>query len=286
MSFGASIRAIAVVIGVLGLTGISSAAPVSYTFKLNIDSVSYGVLGQAGCQERLGLSRMPQFGCNWLANEELSGAFTLGMDVDGLSDGIYSYIPLLAWRVQIGGVDWEFSNPSPVSAFSGFRDGAYCGADGVGLGGLNPGLRLEGGKVVGFCGGVYGTGDTPFIDFDYLYGNGQFSAFDDVTLLQGSYQISVVPEPASLDLALLACAMGVAAARTSERLRRGAYGRRVGTSRAPLTGGDFGQQLRANLYPCGGAGRKPHCLSDGGLVTARLKPVAARVAQRPAITAR
>lgn len=202
----------AAAVTLFGATGVS-ATPVTYGFALSVESVSYGSLGQSGCQAFVASSPSPLMGCAWQPNDQLAGTFSLASGVDGLSDGVYSFIPLLSWAIEIGELRWDLSEPSPASAFSGFRDGLYCGGAGVGLGGANPGLQVEGGEVVGFCGGVFGSSDTPFIDFDYAAGPGHFSAFDGVTRLEGTYQIHLVPEPSSLALAVLACVAGLRAKR-------------------------------------------------------------------------
>jgi hypothetical protein len=126
------------------------------------------------------------------------GSFTTSTDVSGLADGLYSLIPLDAWRLEIGDIVWDMNLPYPLSDFGGFRDPA--------LGGINPGLLVSSGTVTGFLGGVYGSGDVPFVDFDSVSGPSRFRAFAGGTGLEGRYAIQAVPEPGVFGLLLVSLA--------------------------------------------------------------------------------
>jgi hypothetical protein len=192
----------------------AQAAPVRYIFALTVDSFLPDDPPQS-----CGIDpENSHFGCDWKPGDEIFGRFELFDDTSSLADGIYSDIPLRAWRIRIGEVLWDMNVPSD---FVGFRDGAYCGADGTGLDGINPGLIITAGQVSGFCGGVYGDADAAFIDFDYVAGPGRFGAGDfGNNFLAGTYSIyRRVPEPALL--ALLSFGFGLCGLVVNRRYQAG-----------------------------------------------------------------
>jgi hypothetical protein len=115
--------------------------------------------------------------------------------------------PLIFFTLQIADDRWSYDLPNN-NAFAGFR--------GPGDFSYEPGFNIVNGHLIGMCGGVFGGGDVPFVDFaqcdngsyanifsavgdDVIVPNGTFSFPD---LIQGTFEIQEVPEPGTLLLAI------------------------------------------------------------------------------------
>lgn len=85
------------------------------------------------------------------------GSFTVD-DALLAADGANQAGTVFDFLIQIEDLVWDFNNPSPGSAFAGFRGPA-------GLGSSSPGFDVLSGEIVNLRGGVYGSGDFPYIDF-------------------------------------------------------------------------------------------------------------------------
>ncbi len=84
-----------------------------------------------------------------------TGSFTVD-DAVLESDGLNKLADILAFRIKMGETIWDYLQPHPDSAFGGFR----------GPGGFGPpGFDVFDGEIVNVRGGVFGTGDFPFVDF-------------------------------------------------------------------------------------------------------------------------
>ena|SRR5882672_886647 len=183
---------VVVVVSLLGIGSMLSsiaaeATFISYDFVLTVESAS-------NCAPGLPPEALP---CA-KPGDQFFGSFETTTDVSGFADGVYPLIPLHSWILQIGDVIWDMLSPYPESVFKGFRDPL--------LGGINPGLIVAGGTITGFFGGVYGAGDVPFVDFDYIAGPGRFSALSGVRL-DGTYVVHAVPEPVTSGLLIIGLAV-------------------------------------------------------------------------------
>ncbi|MFO1271264.1 MAG: PEP-CTERM sorting domain-containing protein [Rubrivivax sp.] len=213
MPFQALFRRAAILLIVVFFAQQAQADVVTYRFTLTVDAARI-VPGKCGLSVRNGLGG---FDCDTEAGDMFEGQFQVAEDTSGLVDGIYSFLPLASWSIRIGADLWDMNAPYPGSQFFGFRDGSYCGTTGNGLGGENPGLIVSSGVVSGFCGGVFGLADDPFIDFDYIAGPGRFSAFDGNNGLSGEYVIERVPEPSSVYLIVVSISLLLAVRRRQMR---------------------------------------------------------------------
>jgi hypothetical protein len=93
------------------------------------------------------------------------GSFAVDSDLL-LSDGLGKYGELEYFHLQMEWNVWAYNLPTNNS-LTGFR-GQYADGScpsGACLGGASPGLDVVNGELVGLRGGVYGTGDVPFVDF-------------------------------------------------------------------------------------------------------------------------
>jgi PEP-CTERM motif len=161
----------------------AQATPIKYEFVLTVASVGGSCFPEN--------SPRPGFPCDVGPGDQFLGAFQTSVDVSNLTDGVYPSIPLDSWTLRIGDVLWDMNLPYPQSEFFGFRDPA--------LGGINPGLIVSGGAITGFLGGVFGSADVPFVDFEFAAGPGRFNALDGLSL-GGGYSIHAIPEPNTIAL--------------------------------------------------------------------------------------
>jgi len=113
--------------------------------------------------------------------------------------------PLTFFTLKIGDDVWSYNAPLNNS-FAGFR----------GPGGFSyePGFAIQNGVLVGMCGGVFGAGDIPFVDFAPCTDTGYPNVFNSVGLpvteddgsfsfpnsISGTFGITTVPEPLTLAL--------------------------------------------------------------------------------------
>jgi hypothetical protein len=189
----------------LGLSiGCSCAAagPVTeFDLTLNLDAVTNG----PSCVSIL----FPSFGC--LAVGQM---FTGHFSVDSVilaTDGINNTAPVYDFYLPFGVL--IYSTGSDNTALAGFRNGQGFGAA--------PGFVIAGGQVVDLEGGVFGSGDAPFIDMHgFAIPSNRFSANDGVgDLATGSLTVTRhLPEPATLLLVLLALCAAALASRPSKQL--------------------------------------------------------------------
>lgn len=203
-------RWLAVLALVFGLASPSAnAGVVTYEFRLTVTNVTIS-------DDCAGLDALVRtFGCDWSPGDQITGRFQLLSDTSTLADGIYSFIPLTLWSLEIGEILWDTTRSSD---FSEFRDGAYCDGPGTYFSLINPGLVVRAGEIIGFCGGALNSSDSVFIDFDYLYGPGAFGATDGgPVFLRGIYAISRVSEPAASLLVTLALLLAGLASRDNIR---------------------------------------------------------------------
>jgi hypothetical protein len=122
-----------------------------------------------------------------------------------------------AFTTSFEDVTWTLGQPYPLSQFAGFR-----GPNG--LGSASPGLDVLNGELVNLRGGIFGTGDVPFIDFSsdlripYVqdptcsgaYCGNISSSFWSLSSLGGfggSMQVYAVPEPPTAPIVLVGLAL-------------------------------------------------------------------------------
>ena len=125
------------------LPATADAIPVSYQMVFKVDYID----------ATASIPPAPQIAIG----NQYYGSFTVD---DGLlaTDGANQAGTVFDFLVQIENVSWDFANPNPGSAFSGFR-----GPGGLGSG--SPGFDVLNGEIVNLRGGVFGSGDVPFVDF-------------------------------------------------------------------------------------------------------------------------
>jgi hypothetical protein len=181
----------------IALPPSGEAVPVSYEIQFVVDSVS-GETDPGDCST--GSPNGPGgFNCSIGVGDTYFGEFTiddalLGNDGENLAGFVFSFF------IEIAGIVWDYLLPYPDSAFYGFR-----GPDG--LGSESPGFDVQGGEVVNLRGGVYGSGDVPYVDF-YPYGGfgdpHRFAAGDGRTWAYGAMLIARIPEPPTWLLVMIA----------------------------------------------------------------------------------
>jgi PEP-CTERM motif len=162
----------------LALPNSSCAAPIQVNFTLTVDTVD-----QAPLPDCASAGEILTFGCNNAIGDTYVGSFMVDDSILA-GDGLLTGIPVSDFFLQIGDVIWS-QNPVPNNQFSGFR--------GLDLFAPGPGLVVSGGALVDLAGGVFGSGDIPFVDF-FIPGftPNRFSANDGLTSLQGCLAIGVV----------------------------------------------------------------------------------------------
>jgi hypothetical protein len=207
------IHAFAIVAFVL-LAGLSDLCRAGYIYQnyelaLQVENVNFScpeqqLGGSARLDRRLGCEVTP--GSRW------RGTFALTDDPATLADGNYSLavaglqlvLGELVYRKDsswVNGWNCLLSSVDP-NCLDGFRD--PFSEDVFNRSG--PGFVVRNGAIVGIGGGLYGSADVPFVDFDYMFGwgAGRFRALTfGQQMAEGVYSIRAIPEPSSAVLVLL-----------------------------------------------------------------------------------
>lgn len=193
--------------------------------SLHAETLQYGVDFTIGYY-----SFSPAFDPQMAVGDVFTGTFTIDSSVLA-TDGINQAAEFQSFTVTMANTTWTMGDPN--SEFSGFR-----GPTGMNLTG--PGIDIVGGQITNLRGGVFGSFDTPFIDFSTdasapfqseagctgLYCGNKANAFSSVVFggnFGGTMSIHAisapVPEPETWGMALFGAGILGAALR---RRREGA----------------------------------------------------------------
>jgi hypothetical protein len=174
---------LALAMAVLPLTaGRLSAAPITYVIDFAVGSAVNTHGGPFDTSDPDDFDYEPAVGDIFYAYVTLDDA---ALSLDGDHRGV----PLDGFRLEIAGLVWDSNDPA--SEFRGFR--------GPDRPAVSPILVSSGGVLIGLKGGVYGSTDIPFVDFE---DNGSYRAYDGTNAISGGMQPGVplpsVPEPGTL----------------------------------------------------------------------------------------
>lgn len=163
---------------------------VSYDLILTIDEIQQ----LSDCR-----SGLPDgFGC-LQAGMSFRGSFAVDSTILA-TDGINSTAAIYDFSLPFGSL--VYSTGADNTALRGFRNPV--------LGAAAPGFVIEAGEVVDLVGGVYGSGDVPFIDMftpGFLERN-HFRAYDGRTFALGTLSVSA-PVPTPDTVAIYAMGLGL-----------------------------------------------------------------------------
>jgi hypothetical protein len=189
------IPSLIILLGAIGLFVASQeavAVPVEFGIELTVTNVNQATNGCAGPHT---FCPVPQVGDTYF------GVFAVQ---DDLLTQTGNNLPgtLTEFSLQIENLVWDpygvLNSLSTNDVFAGFR-GPIPGEQCIDcLGAPAPGFDVANGTIFGMAGGVYGSGDAPFVDF---LSPTQFAAMDNFSAyVTGTMDVSRIPEPSSLFL--------------------------------------------------------------------------------------
>jgi hypothetical protein len=172
----------------------ASAELTAYDLVLSIDAVQ----SDAPCT-----SLSSSFGCVGVG-DTFRGRFSVDSAILA-TDGVNSSAAIYDFFLPFG--DAVYATGPENTTLAGFRNPM--------LGASAPSFRILGGQVVDLIGGVYGSGDIPFIDMSYgSLPSYRFMAYDGPTRAFGNITIATaVPEPETYAMWLLGLGVLLAARR-------------------------------------------------------------------------
>lgn len=187
----------------LGTPAHAAVPTTSYDLVLTIDSIDQRFPCNPGAPGR------NSFGC-LSVGQSFSGRFAVDSSILGV-DGLNRSAAIYDFFLPFGNA--IYSNGPDNLTLRGFRNPA--------IGAAAPGFLIQGGQVVDWFGGVYGSADVPFID---MFGSpsvsrNRFRAYDGPTAAYGTLAIAAaVPEPETYAM----MAIGLGALAYAVRRRRSA----------------------------------------------------------------